>query len=244
MTKGDSRQPNAERERWRATTRAKALERQLTAILTHPELGPLARPVADSATPGAPARTPAVPAHGEDPALRQAWDRYNATEDPFQAFAELVSFAEERGAQRALGEVDTRETERTSQHRATQRNTLIAKTVNDTVAQEAPDVDLELFWSFGQQAAHETPAEITNTSERIIWQKDRMVALARAKQQAILTRATTAEDEANRMRATAAPVIPGGSSERPAGAPSPTPAAPRSFVDQTRDLRRRTVGAH
>ena len=151
-----------------------------------------------------------------------------------------MSTAERRGARRAVGDL----TERTNQQRAAQRNVALARTINDTVAQEAPDVDPELFWSFGQQATQETPAEITNTSERIVWQKDRMVALARAKQQAILTRATTAEDEANRMRATAAPVIPGGSSERPAGAPSPTPAAPRSFVDQTRDLRRRTVGAH
>jgi len=102
----------------------------------------------------------------------------------------------------------------------------IAQTVNDAVTKEAPDVDLEIFWSYGQRAQAETPRHITNRSERIEWQKNRAVELARAKQAQISGAA-----------ASAGVVTPGRAGTPPPGAPGAT-GRPKTTIEVIREMRR------
>ena len=217
-----------------ATGEAADLKRKLAAILNDPLLGPLA---AATAAPGTPGADP-----GGDPELRKAWTEYQEAPNDEAAFLKLMAVAEQRGSKRALAELDKREIEQVNRARVQQQNVVIARTINDTVKAEAPDVDLDLFWSFGRQAQAETPVHLTAREDRITWQKDRMIALTRAKQQALVNPAVQAALEAERVKAGAAPVMPGGGTARPAAAGAPAAAEAPNMVDQVRALRRSVMG--
>ena len=192
-------------------------------IFTDPRLGPLAKERLAS-TLGPPGAAPAPPA---DSGLQQAWRDYQQAPDDQAAFAHLINTAVALGEQRTLQTLEGRAIDQANQTRQHQMHIAIAQTVNDTVAKEAPDVDLELFWSFGRRAQAETPRHITTRSERIEWQKNRAVELARAKQAQIRGGAA----------ASAGVVTPGGRGTAPPAPPGATGGS-KSMIEQIRDLRR------
>ena len=205
------------------TPDAAGIRNALDTIFTNPELGPLA-PSRVAPTPGAPSTAPAAPAM--TPKMTAAWEAYQRAPDDQAAFAHLLSTAVEMGEERTLSTLEARQINQVNQTRQHQMHIAVAQTVNDTVAKEAPDVDLELFWSFGRRAQAETPRHLTNRSERIEWQTTRAIELARAKQAQIRGAA-----------ASAGVVTPGGRGTAPPATPGAT-GGPKSMIEQIRELRR------
>ena len=194
-------------------------------ILSDPRLGPLAKERLAPAL-GPPGAVPSAPAAGDDPRYVRAFEEYQKAPNDQAAFIHLMKVASELGRDGALSAVEAREIEQVNQTRQHQTHVAIATAVNDAVTKDAPDVDLELFWSYGRRAQAETPRHLTNRSERIEWQKNRAVELARAKQAQIRGAA-----------ASAGVVTPGRPGTAPPAAPG-APGGPKRMIDQIRDLRR------
>ena len=203
------------------TPDAAGLRSIIDGLFSDPRLSPVARErLAPLGTPGVP---PAAPVGDK---LRTAWEDYQKAPDDQAAFMHLINTAVELGEQRTLSTLETRAIEQANETRGHQMRVAVAQAVNDAVSKEAPDVDLELFWTFGRRAQAETPRYITNRAERIEWQKTRMVELARAKQAQIRG------------------VPPSASVTTPGRPGTPAPATPgatggvKSMIEQVRDLRR------
>jgi hypothetical protein len=193
----------------------------LDGIFTDPNLGPVAGPRT--------VPTPAIPSPAgpptTNPRVAAAWDAYQRAPDDRAAFTHLINTAVELGEERVLSRLEAREVAQVNQTRQHQRNAAIVQTVNDAVAKEAPDVHLDLFWSYGRRAQAETPRNLVHPSERIEWPMRRMIELTRAKQQAVITAASSPAPRAGVSQ----PATPGASGQ------------PKSMVDQMRDLRRSQV---
>lgn len=244
---------------------------QLRTILNDPELGPRAKArlglAADTAAPAAPsvphpgpatsspAAEPAAPGIRIDPArLEQAFQRYQAFPEgqEREAFAYLLQTAAEIAAdsllpeaeQRVLGHLARRSEEAHARRQAENAKASIATAVNDVVQQIAPDVDLELFWSWAApRAARETPPHLTDPIERIQWQTERAIELTRDKQRRFAAPASQAAAEATQLQHRAGSVVPGGGgTPAPTATDSQTPK-PVPFVEQMRLLKRQVAGA-
>jgi len=170
----------------------------------------------------------------------KAFEEYQRAPNDMAAFIHLMKTAEEFGLQRTLSAVEAREIEQANHARQHETNVAVAQAINDAVSKEAPDVDLEIFWTFSRRAQQETPRYITTRSERLDWQKNRAVELARAKQQAIIGPALKAAREAEQLQSNAGVITPGGGGSPPPAAPG-APAPLKSMVEQVRDLRRGQV---
>jgi len=157
-----------------------------------------------------------------DARLRQIWEDYQRAPDDQAAFMHLINTAVELGEQRTLSTLETLAIDQANQARGHLMRVAVAQAVNDAVAKEAPDVDLSLFWMFSRQAQAETPRYITNRSERIEWQRNRAIELARAEQAQI-----------RGVAASAGVVTPGGPGTAPPAPPGATVGA-KSMVDQIR----------
>ena len=205
------------------TSDAAGIRSIIDGILSDPRLGPIARERL-APTLGPPGAPPAAPV---DSGLQQAWRDYQQAPDDQAAFAHLIHTAVALGEQRTLQTLEGRAIDQANQSRQHQTHVAVAQAVNDAVTKEAPDVDLELFWSFGRRAQEETPRHLTSRSERIEWQKNRAVELARAKQAQIRGGAA----------ASAGVVTPGGRGTAPP-APPGAPGGSKSMIEQVRDLRR------
>jgi len=222
-----------------ATTEASSLRRQLDAIFNDPQLGPLAKAKV-TPTPGTPGAVPAVPAVGDDPRYVRAFEEYQKAPNDQAAFIHLMKTASELGRDGALSAVEAREIEQANQARQHETNVSVATAINDAVTKDAPDVDLEIFWSFGRRAQQETPRQLTSRSERIEWQKTRMVELARAKQQGLIGPAVKAALEAEQLKTTAGVITPGGGGTPPPAAPG-APSKPKTTIEVIREMRRGQV---
>ena len=112
-------------------------------IFSDPRLGPLAKERL-APTLGTPGVAPAAPA---DSGLQQAWRDYQQAPDDQAAFMHLINTAVALGERRTLSTLEGRAIDQANATRGHQMRVAIAQTVNDVVVKEAPDVDLEIFWS-------------------------------------------------------------------------------------------------
>jgi len=171
-----------------------------------------------------------------NPRVQAAWDAYQRAPDDRAAFTHLITTAVELGEERVLSRLEAREVAHVNETRAHQKKIAIVQTVNDAVAKEAPDVDLDIFWNFGRRAQAETPRHIVHPSARIEWQMKRAIELARAKQQALIAAATSsapATGPPKSMVAFMREMAP-----RAAGAP-PAAEQPKNMVEFMREMRSR-----
>ena len=211
-----------------ATTEASQLRAQLSTILNHPLLGPVAKTVT---------QTPPQPQPGDG--IEEAWKEYQNAPDDKAAFAKLLEAAEKRTFARIKRDSEAAAIQRANSTRAKQRDMLIAQHINEAVTKTAPDVPLDLFWAMSEKAEAETPATMIGLPERIEWQVGRAVELARG-----LLQPRTEQAAAN--AATAAQVTQQAGVVMPSGTASPTatptvPGKTKTFVDQIKEMQSRRV---
>jgi hypothetical protein len=154
------------------------LTNELNAIFNHPAFSrvvqtQIAQAVSNDGSKGSPAE------QAQDADLKRAWIEYNASPNDEAAFANLVRLSEERGATRAVKEMQKILDQREERARLAQRNQLAAETINKAVATVAPEVPIELFWAMAGRAEAETPSTIADVSQRIEWQVNRAIELSR-----------------------------------------------------------------
>lgn len=176
------------------------------------------------------APAPTLPAN-EDARFEAAWDSYQKAPNDKAAFVHLMRTAAQLGREETLSTLETREIEAANQARHQETMAAVASAINDAVALEAPDVDLELFWTFGRQAQRETPRHLVKPADKIEWQKNRMIQLTRAKTESIVKKHVTSALEAEQIKRDAGAVTSGGRQNPPPAAPKPEGERP-SFVDQ------------
>lgn len=202
----------------RATGEAANLRGQLTAILTDPALGPLAKQVIQG-TPEA------------DAAIRAAHDRYKAAPDDIEAFKVLLETSGAQSEDRVLRRLNEQAIEAENQHRSVQRQLVVKDAVTNHVAAIAPDVAAEDFWLFAPVAQRETPPSLRDPAARIEWQTTRAIELARARFQGVTRNASTAAAEAAAIQHAAGAVMPAGNAAP--GAPgAPAPERLLTFAEQ------------
>lgn len=223
----DKRIKDAQQRMHEATTEASQLRAQLTAILNHPLLGPVAKTVA---------QTPQQPQ--PDDTVDKAWKEYQSAPDDKTAFAKLLEAAEERTYRRLRREAEEAKMQRQNAERTKQRDMLLAQHITKTVQETAPDVPLDLFWAMAERAEAETPVTLQTLPERIEWQVGRAVELSRGllKPNSQQTNQTTA----TQVQQPAQAVMPGGG----AGPAATTPSQPGQYptlVEQIKAAQSRKV---
>jgi hypothetical protein len=228
IAKAEQRVKDAQRKMHESTAEASRLRNELNGILNHPMLGPVVKNVM---TPG----TPATPADQE---LTDAYKQWQSAPNDEQAFAVLLATAEKRAKASVMSELNEREIQRVNQARAKQKDAMVAQAINREVAEKANDVPIELFWAMSTRAEMETPVTLLTLPEKLEWQINRSIELARGVINGQAQRAVTAQQQSAAVRATAAPVMsPGGVGRT--GVPGTRPV--KSFVDQLRETQARKI---
>ena len=206
----------------RATAEASQLRRSLSAILTHPDLGPLAKPiVAGQGTPDA----------AGDKKLADAYKSYKEAPDDETAFRNLLKTARELSREDVLSDLTGHAVDAENTQRLQQRKRAVGKAINDHVVQIAPDVNMKVFWQVSRQAMDETPIQVTDPAERIEWQMNRAIQLSRELVKELIGPASAAASEAAAIQHAAGAVMPAGHAA-PGAPPAATPEQPLTFAEQ------------
>lgn len=222
-------------QRWghKNAEEAAKLKASLTQIQTHPVLGKVLEAMA-----AAPAMVPNTAAtEAEQAEMRQAWAEYQSAKSEEEAFAKILKFAELRGSKKAMSEVQTLMTQRENEARAQQRTQLTVQAINKTVSETATDVPLELFWAMSSRAEAETPATITDYTERLQWQVGRAIDLSRAVLGPRVAQAAQAATQQAAVNHGAGAIMAAGGAA-PSGQPAGTPAKIRTMADVIKDMQR------
>lgn len=219
---------DAQRKMHESTAEASRLRSELNGILNHPMLGPVVKNVMTPGTPVAPA----------DQDVAAAYKQWQAAPNDEQAFQILLATAERRAENKVMNTLNEREVQRVNQARAKQKDAMVAQAINREVAEKANDVPVELFWAMSTRAEMETPVTLLTLPEKLEWQINRSIELAREVINGQATRAVAAQQQSAAVRATAAPVMSPGGVGR-SGAPGSAPV--KSFVDQVRSTQGRKI---
>jgi len=198
------------------------LKDRLGRIYADPLMAPFAPPA------------PGTPATDDEAEYKAAYQHYKDAPDDEQAITRLMRATEERTLKRVSTALEERERTQHAHTQQQKRKAAIHRAVSDTVASTAPDVPLRLFWACAGQAQAETPVDFTDPRERVLWQTERAIALARAELAPRLTQATAAATEAASIRAQAGPVMPGGAHGRPTPSTAPAGTQSMTMADQMR----------
>lgn len=226
--KADQRVKDAQRKMHESTAEASRLRNELNGILNHPMLGPVVQRVM---TPG----TPQQP--GDDP-VREAYKKWQSAPNDEEAFRVLLATAEDRSRNRVLNELNEREIQRVNQARAKQKDAMVAQAINKEVADKANDVPIELFWAMSTRAEMETPVTLVTLPDKLEWQINRSIELAREVINGRAKQAVAAQTESAAVRHTAAPVMSPGSTGV-SSTPGAKPVA--NFVEQLRAAQARKI---
>ena len=205
-------------------TEAARYKRDLTTILTHPDLGPVARRALDG-----------IPADGavpEDP-VEVALKAYREAPDDKvnEAYADLRRAEREQSKREILAEIEARDVQAENQQRAHRQNVLTARSVNGLVRDMAPDVDLELFWMACQLPGLVPDPRIQDPADRVFDQAQRAIAFVRTKTAPVAEGAARAATESAFNTRTTAPVMPGGGARPSAVTEGGGEARPSTFVE-------------
>lgn len=229
VAQAEQRVKDAQRKMHESTAEASRLRSELNGILNHPMLGPVVRNVMT------PPGTPAAPADQE---LAAAYKQWQSAPNDEQAFGVLLATAEKRARNSVMNELNEREIQRTNQARAKQKDAMVAQAINREVAEKANDVPIELFWAMSTRAEMETPVTLLTLPEKLEWQINRSIDLAREVINGTAQRAVAAQQSSAAVRQTVAPVMsPGGVGRT--GTPGSRPV--KSFVDQLRETQGRKI---
>lgn len=229
IAKAEQRVKDAQRKMHESTAEASRLRSELNGILNHPMLGPVVRNVMT------PPGTPAAPADQE---LADAYKQWQSAPNDQEAFGVLLATAERRAKASVMSELNEREIQRVNQARAKQKDAMVAQAINREVAEKANDVPIELFWAMSTRAEMETPVTLLTLPEKLEWQINRSIELARSVIDGKAKQAVEAQAQASAVRQTASPVMAPGSTNR-AGTPGTRPT--KSFVDQLRETQARKI---
>lgn len=229
IAKAEQRVKDAQRKMHESTAEASRLRSELNGILNHPMLGPVVRNVMT------PPGTPAAPADQE---LADAYKQWQSAPNDEQAFSVLLATAEKRAKASVMAELNEREIQRVNQARAKQKDAMVAQAINREVAEKASDVPVELFWAMSTRAEMETPVTLLTLPEKLEWQINRSIELAREVINGRARQAVDAQQQSAAVRQTAAPVMaPGGVGRT--GNPGSRPV--KTFVDQLRETQGRKI---
>jgi hypothetical protein len=225
----EQRVKDAQRKMHQSTAEAAALRNQLNSILNHPLLGPVVQQITNPQAPAA-----------SDP-LQEAWKAYQAAPTDEAAFRHLVAVTQKNARDQVMQELENKRIAETNTARAQQRDMLVAQAINKEVAEKAPDVPLELFWAMSTKAELETPATLITVADKLQWQIERAVELARNVLTVPAQRTQTAQTQSQQVRQTAAVVMPSGS-DVTSGGGGQVSSQPANFVEQLRQAQARKVG--
>ena len=226
---------DAQRKMHAATTEAAALRTEnaelmqtLQAVLSDPQFAPIEVPA-----PQAPDPT----------GLKDVFAKYQALGAEDEAFAYLVENVEARAHQRVMRELQTREIRHTNFVKEQSQKLVVHNAITEAVKKIAPDITPRTFWAFTQAAVAETPPHLVRPVERLNWQAQRAIELAREEMGPRVSSAADSATQAALLARTAAAVMPAGaSSSGPSwGGGAPGAGEPRTFVDAVRSLQDRKV---
>jgi len=199
-----------------------SLQQALAVTLQHPAFRPVPHPEAPPAAEG--------DAGDWIRAYQQAPDDTTA----LRLMAERIEQAEKNGETRALRALEQRQATAINRARAAQAQKFLTDQVSQIVTSAAPDVPLELFWSYKDRVHAETPVELHAPDQmpaRMQWQIERALTLARAAMDPQRLAVANAAALAAGLARTAAPSMAPGSNA-PGGRPgAPANAAP-SMTEQ------------
>ena len=228
IEKERQRTKDAQRKMHESTAEASKLRNELNGILNHPMLGPVVKNV----------MTPGTPVTQADQDVADAYKQWQSAPNDEQAFRVLLATAERRAEQKVMNTLNEREVQRVNQARAKQKDAMVAQAINREVAEKANDVPIELFWAMSTRAEMETPPTLLTLPEKLEWQINRSIDLAREVINGKARQAVDAQQQSAAVRATAAPVMaPGGVGRT--GVPGSKPV--KSFVDQLRETQGRKI---
>lgn len=208
---------------------AKELREQLLRIYTHPELAPIVAGTLD----GTPEQGAA------DAELDAAYEAYRVNPDDKEAWKSIIRVSTAKARKEVATEQEQRAIARANRIREHRKQLAVFKTVSQEVQKRAPDVPVSSFWWYARRAQTETPTHLTSTIDRMAWQMDRAIQLARSEVGPRMQTATRAAAEAVAVQRTADAVMSGGGSARPESRPSTE--IPPTFAEQMRALRPRRV---
>lgn len=206
---------------------AARLKQDLQTILRHPAVSDALQRVTQPQAPGQPAQPAASP---DEAALKQAFLEYQQAPSDEVAFAKLVTAARKLGAQDAIQEFEARQERAKAESVIAQRNALAAETIQNTVAEIAPDVPMELFWAMAQRAEMDTPDELVNPADRLAWQTGRAIGYARQVLRTQFEKARTVLSKQSQVTQQAQAIMPAGTSVQ-ASPNAGTPAAPKTLAE-------------
>ena len=211
---------------------AARLKQDLQTILRHPAVSDALQRLTQPQAPGQPAQ-PAV--NPEEALLKQAFLEYQQAPSDEVAFAKLVNAARKMGAQDAIKEFESRVERQKAEQVIAQRNAQAAETIQNTVAELAPDVPMELFWAMAQRAEMETPDELINPADRLAWQTGRAIGHARSVLKAQFEKARTVMSKQNQVTQQAQAIMPpGGPTSSAVSAPNQS-APPKTLAQVIKD---------
>lgn len=228
VAKAEQRIKDAQRKMHESTAEASRLRNELNTILNHPMLGPVVQRV----------MTPGTPTQPGDDLVKDAYQKWQTAPNDEAAFRVLLATAEKRSRDAVMNELSEREIQRTNAARAKQKDAMVAQAINREVAEKAGDVPIELFWAMSTRAEMETPVDKVTLADKLEWQINRSIELAREVISTQATRALEAQRAAAAVRQTAAPVMPAGST---GASPSQGNRPAKSFVDQLREAQGRKI---
>ena len=226
--KAEQRIKDAQRKMHESTAEASRLRNELNGILNHPMLGPVVQKV----------MAPGTPQQVADDPVREAYKKWQTAPNDEEAFRVLLATTEERARNRVLNELNERDIQRTNAARAKQKDAMVAQAINREVAEKANDVPIELFWAMSTRAEMETPVTLVTLPEKLEWQINRSIELAREVVNGRAKQAVQAQTESAVVRHNASPVMAPGSTGM-ASTPGAKPVA--SFVDQLRAAQARKI---
>lgn len=153
-----------------------------------------------------------------EPELQKAWQGYQTAPTDEAAFGHLLRVAEEGAQRQVIATLEQRARERQVRQQHAKIRQVVVDEVNERIAAIAPELPRRMVWAYFPLAAAQTPVNLTDLAERIQWQTERALELAR-------------QDPALEYRRRQASLPP---------SPAPEPAG--RFIDQMRALRRRSGG--
>lgn len=227
----EQRVKDAQRKMHESTAEASKLRSQLHTILNHPQLGPVVNQIVNPVT--------GIPRVDENDPVKKAWKAYQEAPNDEEAFRVLLGVTEQRARDRVVNEMTEMEIQRTNKARAAQKDTLIAQAINREVSEKANDVPLELFWAMSTRAEMETPQTLLTLPEKLEWQIQRSVELAREVLNSKANAAVAAQAQSHAVRQTAAPVMAPGSAGTVAR--GTVGGTQKTFVDSIREAQARKI---